>query len=49
MGKIALDITKLSTQSIKFGNRKKIKLSEAWDKTYGGKKEKDKEDVTGLL
>lgn len=29
MGKITLDIRKLNTQSIKFGNKKKMKLSEA--------------------
>lgn len=38
MGKIALDIRKLNTQSIKFRKRKKIKHSEAWDKTHGKKR-----------
>lgn len=29
MGKITLDMRKLNTQNIKFGNGKKVKLSEA--------------------
>lgn len=34
MGNTTLNIKKLNAQIIKFGNKKKMKRSEAWDKAH---------------